>query len=271
MPLSIAGNDVCCSKEQKHSDTKLVLVQSQYPGAQKWFNYIAQKYPQAHLEKTAFCVSNTYHSGPGVIYFPQGRLEFMDQVFGAMTETQIKQLAKTAPDHQDLQQFAQDEYLVLHEAAHVLHQDNQTGEIVFYATLATTALFNSTLLIATITQCCQQTELLSGAQTVAKNSLLALAGNTAIAACLYSYIRFQERRADRFANQHADQAALIAGTQWFEQINSLIHQNKTSDSDLAQTIQEIQQDPAHPAARDRGFDSLCALIYRFGLFKQSCN
>ena len=65
--------DTCTSIPGGSQEDGQQNVVDLYPGAQKWYQAMTVKYPQAHLNQIQFCISDTYESGDGVIFFPEYR------------------------------------------------------------------------------------------------------------------------------------------------------------------------------------------------------
>ncbi|OHE76617.1 MAG: hypothetical protein A3F67_09060 [Verrucomicrobia bacterium RIFCSPHIGHO2_12_FULL_41_10] len=222
------------------------LVQEVYPGAQFWFNAMIKKYPQAHLEQTKFCVSDEYASGVEEIYFPFYVLEMMHKVF--------KNAHLHGVTDEMFVQFAEDEYLLLHEAKHVLSKDIEHGDQAIAGSMVLS--FGTSFLLAY--------------KTLKEdiNVSTAVAGSVASIAAAYvalcSYAQFQERRADDFANQNADARTLRAGACWFKRLDVLMNLESISVPEIFNTIAKIIQDPTHPLPLNRQNKALRALLIRFG-------
>jgi hypothetical protein len=100
------------------------LVKGTYPYAQMWYDYLAIKYPTAHLDQKLFLQTwrnvdakymqhlSWFHN----IYFPQDSLETINKLYKKVTDgeqlTQEEQLS-----------LGKEEFLLLHEAAHIEHGD----------------------------------------------------------------------------------------------------------------------------------------------------
>lgn len=233
--LSLRALALLCFPLTSFSHETTMLVQDRYPGAQVWFNQMDQKYPQANLHAVSFQVADQYASGPGVIYFPEDRLQSINQVYSANSSTTTDQ-------------FKEDEYLLLHEAKHVLDKHNEKGCLALAA-------------------CATGMTLLSGAAlaTAATNPVATVAtltaGNSSILASLYAYVRYQEQQADNFANQHADPKALLAGAAWFHNLHANNYSGN-SRSDFEKTASDLYTDPGHPALSDRAINAFQALYTR---------
>lgn len=239
-------SDVCTSIPGGSQEDSQQFVTSKYPGAQTWYQAMAAKYPQAHLEKIQFGISDSYESGVGIIYFPESRLKQMHAIFQGAN---LRNLAA-----EKLALFAEDEYLLLHEAQHVLKSDVYRGH------LATTVTMCSVLgvALASMYRCkYKDADLVTGFATTACAAAVAYAG-------LIMYGRYQESRADDFANQHADAQALRAGKNWFARLNTLLSFENIMIPDCLNSFSQFLQDPVHPTPKSRANKALQSLMIRFG-------
>lgn len=238
--LSLRALALTCIVLTSFKNETSMLVQDSYPGAQAWFTQMAQKYPQANLHAVSFQVSDQYASGPHTIYFPEDRLQAIHQAYlNTSNSTNLSVLQ--AP-------FKEDEYLLLHEAKHVLDKHNEKGYVALAACVTSMALVNGAA-IATAT-----TNPIAAITTFA-------AGNSAVIASLYAYIRHQEHQADGFANQHADPQALLAGAAWFHELHASNYRENFC-SYFEKTASDLYNDPGHPALSDRAIDAFQALYNR---------
>jgi hypothetical protein len=73
---------------------------------------------------------------------------------------------------------------------------------------------------------------------------------TILAAGVFAYARLQEKNADHFANQKADQKTLEAGIAWHEQNKKNLNIPKDS-SNIEKLILEQTNDLAHPRPTKR--------------------
>ena len=241
-----------------------VFVAKDYPGAQLWFDYMITKYPQAKLESVHFCVSDNYQAGTHVIYFPEFRLKRMNQVFGSLNSKKITDAM--------LAEFAEDEYLLLHEAKHVMCNDfahgNKVMDAAFYA-------FMSFSLTVLANQGVKALDSESNKKLFEKIDHYALGGIAVTATlsapiiCLYA--RFQERRADAFANQTADKRALKAGILWFSRLNTLMNFETIDIPHLIDPLFKFIQDPCHQTPKFRQQQAFKVYNLRFGSEKNLLN
>ncbi len=222
------------------------MVFQKYPGAGKWYQVMVAKYPQAHLDQIKFGISDNYESGHGIIFFPEWRLQEMQQVFGDVDSFNFTK-NMFAP-------FAEDEWLLLHEASHVLKNDTYHGGL---AITAATGLLMALTLNSAYQIGRDNIEPLTGILTVAGATVVAYAS-------LILYGRFQEGRADNFANQHADAQALCAGKNWFARLNTLMSFENIMIPDSLNSFSQFLQDPVHPTPKSRASKIIQALMVRFG-------
>jgi hypothetical protein len=237
--LAHQESDVCPSS----TNLQHVLVSQKYPGAQKWFNYMAQKYPQAKLARVLFYVGDNYESEPGSIYFPDSCLAQMNQVF-----------ASGACSELSLDQFKQEEYLLLHEAAHVNNWDSEKGVVA-----ALTVVFGVLILNAKVLS------KVAAKKSVGLKDILTSTLGTAGLTCLwYAYAQHQEKNADNFANQQADKKSLQAGATFFARVKTLMSFENINVPDWLNNAFQCFQDPAHPLPQNRYNAVQKALQNRFG-------
>ncbi len=225
------------------------LVADKYFGAQQWYETMSKKYPQAHLNKIQFGISDSYESGVGIIYFPEYRLQSMQEIFGNIDP---KEFTKDM-----FLSFAEDEYLLLHEASHVLKNDVRNGgfAVICGVGLVATAFLRLVFNFQKnkIDQPCVQTDcaIVTGASILACTAVIL-------------YARFQEYCADSFANQNADAAALKAGKSWFDRLNTLMNFENIAIPDCLNSFSQFLQDPVHPTPKTRSNSALRSFMIRFG-------
>lgn len=238
--------DTCTSIPDGSQGNGQQFVVSKYPGAQKWYEAMVAKYPQAHLDQIQFCISDNYESCETSIYFPEYRLRDMQRVFG-----NLKSKDFTA---EKFALFAEDEYLLLHEAQHVLKSD------AYHGLLAMTSSAGSILATGLSLAYLYKNDKVS-----ASTGILSMICTAAIAyTTLIWYARFQEYSADNFANQNADAAALRAGKNWFARLNTLMSFENMAIPDSLNSFSQFLQDPVHPTPKSRANKALQALMVRFG-------
>ncbi|HSW77101.1 MAG TPA: M48 family metalloprotease [Candidatus Saccharimonadales bacterium] len=215
------------------------LVKDQFPGAQLWFEKMSQKYPVAQLDNVLFCVSDNYLSRTNVIYWPETRLHAINEAY-------------THKNHQDLENmFKQDEYLLLHEAAHILKNHMQKGYLALILTCTALATFNSYI-----------------AEKVCNNDFTilntieyfmhGLVGNIIIFAVLAQYVQLQEQQADDFANEYGDERSLQAGADWFADLEKCMLEDQ-QHAELIKQLIIIAKDPWHPSPQSRHQKVITAL------------
>ncbi|MBP6892508.1 M48 family metalloprotease [Candidatus Babeliales bacterium] len=238
--------DACTSISDGSREDGQQFVISKYPGAQKWYEAMTVKYPQARLDQIQFCISDAYESGDSVIFFPEYRLRDMNTVFG---DVKLKKYTAKmfAP-------FAEDEYLLLHEAEHVLKHDVYHG----YLAIKTSGVL--ILTVALSAACLWKNDNLNASTGILSTSCIA----TIACVGLIWYSRFQEYRADNFANQNVDAATLRAGKNWFARLNTLMSFENIAIPNFLNSFSQFLQDPAHPTPQSRASKALQALMVRFG-------
>ncbi|MCX5924358.1 MAG: M48 family metalloprotease [Candidatus Dependentiae bacterium] len=219
-----------------------LLVKDHYIGAQIWFEKMTQKYPVAQLDNVLFCISDEYLSRTNTIYWPEIRLQAIDKAYTTQNSNDLENM------------FKQDEYLLLHEAAHVLKNHNQKGYVALALTCAAFAALNGYILE-------QSFKNKSTNFDKVKLSIQALIGNVAILTALASYVQIQERQADDFANQYGDDRSLQAGADWTARIEECMLQDQQF-SEFTKNLIILYQDPWHPLPASRQQKVIDALALR---------
>lgn len=218
------------------------LVKDQFPGAQIWFEKMAQKYPVAQLDHVLFCISDIYLSRTNTIYWPESRLQAIDRAYNSKNQ------------HDPENMFKHDEYLLLHEAAHVLKNHNQKGYVALTLTCAAFAALNGYIYVKAF----QQDPTIFNK---IKLSIEALLGNLVILTALAQYVQFQEHDADDFVNQYGDERSLQAGADWFMRLEKYMLKDQQY-AELTKKLFIIYQDPWHPSPEIRYQKVLDALTSR---------
>ena len=109
------------------------LVAAKYPYAQAWYDAMAEKYPQAHLDQKKFLQTMrkispkaiNWCSGFNHIYFPQDSLKDINTFFKKQSE------GIELTDEEKLT-LSREEFILLHEAGHIEHNDiiNRFGTMI---------------------------------------------------------------------------------------------------------------------------------------------
>ncbi|MFA5998922.1 MAG: hypothetical protein WC747_02815 [Candidatus Babeliales bacterium] len=219
------------------------LVKDHYVGAQAWFEKMTQKYPVAQLDNVLFCISDQYLSRTNTIYWPESRLRAINTAY-----------MKTQNSNDLENMFKQDEYILLHEAAHVLKDHNQKGYVALALTCAAFAALNGYILKKAFKKD-------STSFNKVKCSIEALLGNLAILTALASYVQFQERQADEFVNKFGDDRSLQAGAHWLTRIEQCMLKDQQF-SEFTKNLIILYQDPWHPLPESRRQKVLEALALR---------
>ena len=179
------------------------LVEHTYPQAQAWYDTMAQKYPQAHLNEKLF-LQNIFFipkmfmpscASFNQIYFPQESLKDINYLYQKGLDG-VK-LTEEENIFMNMQEF-----LLLHEAGHIEHNDHANR---FYASMtAMVAIYGSALIYKNNTN-----------NNIDTKQLLAIGGWAYFLANM-SISRYQEANADKFAYQNGELATLLAGISFFE-------------------------------------------------------
>jgi hypothetical protein len=208
-----------------------ILVKNHFPNAYQWYLDMSEKYPDAKLSSIEFCICDHHHAKNHTIYFPKSSIEFINSWY------------KSPQQSSEIQELlAQEEYLLLHEACHVLNYDYEKAEFIKIAALG--AGFLSSL--NSLVQVCTQSTIKGALQQGAKGTAVA----AVFAAGVLAYTRYQEKNADHFTNQNGDQPTLEAGINW--------HKENKKELNIPQDVSTLQQliieqisDLAHPRPTKR--------------------
>jgi len=229
-----------------YANKAFVEVKSLYPNAYNWYCDMIQKYPSAKLENVSFCISNNFLASTNTIFWPEEILKTIEALYPINEKTQDMLIF-----------FLKQEYILLHEAGHIINNDIPKRRIA--------ALLTLTTVCGSILYC--EAIMLKGNMFLSlkeKKSLI-IALTTAIASypLLFIYIRSQESRADNFANQTATKECLEAGIKWHNEIECYFNNEISSYYLLPKSIQFFINDPEHPTANDRKEAAKKALRDRF--------
>lgn len=181
------------------------FVAHDYPQAQAWYNSMALKYPQAHLEKKKFLQNlslfpkslTSWCATFNEIYFPQDALKDINYLYQ-------KNLDGTKLTDQENLFMNMQEFLLLHEAGHVEHNDLINRAIGLIGT--TIILESAALLYKEVYKINSET------------SIQQIIGSVTFASWLMSITlsRYQECNADKFACENGSLQALQGGKSFFE-------------------------------------------------------
>ena len=214
------------------------LVKSKYPHAQAWYDAMAIKYPVAHLDNKLFLQTIwgipknfiSWCSTFNQIYFPQSALIRINSLYGMLENNQ------TLSD-QDQLFLAEQEFILLHEAGHIEHNDI-TETYCYTAALGAVIggfadkeictnydpKFN--VQIKPKPQITIQSNLIENNDVsftiptkynvtiTMTESLIKTAASALVISLLLG--RHNERNADAFAYTHGDDNALLGGISFFE-------------------------------------------------------
>jgi len=217
-------------------------VKTVYPFAQQWYDDMTVKYPIAHLDTKSFKiapVNHSFESSINEILFPVACLKDINVIY----EKYLNQ--ETLEEFETLFLY-RIEFLLLHEAAHIEHNDlikRLISPIVMYLGAETIITFIGSSFhvdnIDWIRTKIENQDLSSSTSTtaylVATGLYLSYVGKvtTNLFSELFNapYIRNQEEAADDFALQHGDTNSLKGALQFFQ---------------LVDEIEIILQNPEHP-------------------------
>ncbi len=218
------------------------LVKDIYPGAQRWFEAMSNKYPQAQLSNVSFYVSSYCHSGKQAIYLQEDRLQKINVAYSSTINPSL-----TDQSHLDTL-FKQDEYILLHEAGHVLKNHDTKAYVALALTAVVFAAVNGYITLSAVAN---PNFTFFG---WLKFSMTAIIANSAICATLFSYIQNQEKEADAFANAQADEQTLKAGCDYLNLC--IMH-----DQQLAYFAENLFA--THPSQESRKQEIAKAIASRF--------
>jgi len=181
------------------------LVASKYPDAQKWYEALSKKYPDAHLEQKRFSQTMrgvranaiAWCSAFDAIYFPQASLKEINRLYK-------KKMKNKELTQEELTILAKEEFILLHEAGHIEHND-MWKRLVSIIGIEAILSIGSQLYLKHINP--------SGVQ---RTIVSHMDGFIPFFVALFGYIRYQEAQADNFACQQGDIDALKGGITFFE-------------------------------------------------------
>jgi len=205
------------------------LVKNHYTNAYNWYLSISEKYPDAKLNTIDFCISDHHHAKNHCIYFPQSSIEFIDNWYNI--DSNFNEIS---------QKLTEEEYLLLHEAAHALNYDYEKGEFA-KITVITTGTLSLLYLMSQVL-----TDSINPKEAIFKSSAII----TALTASIFAYARLQEKNADHFANQIVDKKTLKAGIAWHEQNKKDLNLPENCPH-IRKLILEQTDDLAHPRPTKR--------------------
>ncbi len=218
-------------------------VDELYPHAQDWYNAIHAKYPQAHLDEKIFKIAPAHHSFESSI---------TDILFPIKAIQDLNEIYKKQNNGDTLEEFEtlflyRLEFLLLHEAAHIEHNDlakRTVSPIFMYMITETCAQYWLTSSfhadnIKWIQEYIDSKNLLSSINPTASivaiglylSHIANITNNSFVHLCNVPYIRRQEQQADDFALEHGDINVLQGALQFFE---------------LIDVIETISKNPEHP-------------------------
>jgi Zn-dependent protease with chaperone function len=209
------------------------LVKNKYPVAQAWYDMLAEKYPAAHLNQkqfvqtpkislipdqlTNFAKSCSWSSNHDHIYFTDADLGEITFLYQKMLDGY--------PLHEDEQlALARKEFIILHEAGHIEHDDAKDLLITIFALFATIegieyVLHDTTEPSITSREVPKDYTVVPmwpfESMTTVPGIATTAQGITFMTG-LIAMIRYQESRADKFACKIADENALKGAITLFE-------------------------------------------------------
>ncbi len=237
------------------------LVQNKFPIAQLWYENLTKKYPAAHFETKQFIqkpqfslipdqlarwaqqcnwVSNYNH-----IYFEENNLQEITYLY--------KKVIDGYPlDEQEQLALARQEFILLHEAGHIEHNDSQDIIITLIGLLAITHgpeyVYNTVFRDSNNEKISLFTDGLYKYLDIETPGIMTSVPGIAFIAGLVSMLRYQELRADKFAYENADDNTLKGAISYFENENvDLLYdlENKTitpfvpTESTIGKVIQTV--------------------------------
>ena len=122
--ISTAMGAAACYILVTHLIKEDALVAAKYPHAKAWYDAMGAKYPAAHLESKPFLQNiwgmpvslMSWSSTFNQIYFPKNVLIRINSLYGMQLENQTL-------SQEDQLYLAEQEFILLHEAGHIEHND----------------------------------------------------------------------------------------------------------------------------------------------------
>ncbi|MGZ6254637.1 MAG: M48 family metalloprotease [Candidatus Chromulinivorax sp.] len=235
-------------------------VKNSHPYAQVWYDEMAIKYPQAHLQNKAFLSQRrgiftndvSWESGYNTIYAHAGDLTFLHTIY--RKKSQDLEISETEQLFLHICEF-----LLLHEAAHVNNQDSIKNVMINFPLIIIGEVASAACKSSQIYNPFIHNDLF-GRKHYLSDYL------AAFLACigLVKYMRHIETQADQFAYENAKNIEILqAAKKFFEHIDiiALAAKNEENeDYELAQYIIahptlrrciDFIIDPLHPSPCDR--------------------
>jgi len=209
------------------------LVKTSYPYAQEWYDAMAIKYPDAHLESKLFLQTMRHTPKQAVrgwfstfnqIYFPQDSLKEINRLYKNKIDD------KELTDEEQLT-LCKEEFILLHKAGHIEHNDVFT---TFVSIIGLTLGINGLYLLykelthdEEIFKYMPSTVDSNGNLTFSQNNVINLLGEYCLGqsqfikgiiytACLACVERNHEYAADQFSYTQCDTNALHGAVSFFE-------------------------------------------------------
>jgi len=186
------------------------LVKSKYPFAQAWYDSMAQKYPDVCLEDKLFLQTMRGSSAKYMswcstfneIYFPQDSLREIN----ALYEKSLK--GENLTDEESLF-LSKEEFILLHEAGHIVHSDLKHRFAVLAGVFAATS-FAEAFIIDNYSN--------EFALSIKDRLLLQL---SIVSSLSNLFSRYNERQADKYSYSRVDDNGLQGALSFFnsEEIN----------------------------------------------------
>ncbi|MGZ6251263.1 MAG: M48 family metalloprotease [Candidatus Chromulinivorax sp.] len=235
-------------------------VKNSHPYAQVWYDEMAIKYPQAHLQNKAFLSQRrgifnndvSWESVYNNIYAHPGDLAFLHTIY--RKKSQDLELSET-----ELLFLHFCEFSLLHEAAHVNNQDSIKNVMINLSLLITGEVASATCKSTSLYNPVINTDLFGR-----KCSLSDHLANFLVCIGIVKYMRHVETQADQFAYTNAETIEILqAGKKLFENLDLIALAAKNEDNEdyeLAQYIIahptlrsciDFMIDPLHPRPCDR--------------------
>lgn len=205
---------------QNHKETDSFVAEN-YPYAQAWYNNLATQHPTAHLNEYKLLKSTvsavdamtgdnslTASCVPYRINLPEENLEMINALYKKKAEGQELTFEEQI-------NLGSAEWTLFHEAGHLKNHDLTQGTFVFAATAA---------IVEIGYQMSKHTIIKPTSWPLYLGLHMAIYASMIVSQdILYeTYSRYRETRADAFANQYADDIALLGGKQLLQKNNEIV-------------------------------------------------
>jgi len=228
--LTYGVTDVATSKND--------LVGKCLPHAQTWYNELHKKYPAANFNKIPFKVDDRWAADHKSIHCDLSDIDYINDIYQKKYNGE-----KISEDEQEI--ISESEWVALHEAGHIKNNDIITSTVVKIGIgIGLESLFHAYN---------KKMNIDAATRSLPKRIGFFIPMFFGTAYLASSYSQYYEKRADAFANQHADDNALIAGKKYLKQDNTLLKECEAMKATPSPKSEKMVQElfSTHPSIESR--------------------